>query len=453
MTSGEERSYIRQRREPQHSGPQSAAVQSKAASLFRFLREVVQLRTTSARSVAQYERDGRVIWLADVPREPQCVCAAWPEQQSRPDEATWLEVTRVDLKPPPAPPEILRPWLDPNDLANSELEYPDLRESVPARLIDPDDDDESEIAFEDVPDVFDAWSRYVESVWQPWAAADRRGGRVQALYNDLFSTHQTLQSRADEYELIVGWGLLQWRVGGHEVKRHLVTSGAELAFESDRGRMTVGPLAEGIVLRLEQEMLEVADRPGPEQMTEITADLDSIAGDVWHTDAVRKVLRRWVHSVPSNGSFTDELAAPVLITETPMVTWAPALILRRRTSRPLLDFYESVITRMEDGEACPEGVAALVEISAEAQPQDHGEPVTASEAEEIFFPLPANDEQLQILRRLNRGTGVLVQRAAWHRQVAHDRQSHRAPAGHRTASIGYEPDAAGTPRAARQASR
>lgn len=391
------------------TGSTSDSVREKAASLFRFLREVVQLRTTSARSVAQYERDGRVIWLADVPREPQCLCAAWSHDEAR-DEANWLEVTRTELKHHPAPPELLRPWLDPADLADSDLAYPDLRESLPAALIDPEaDDDTGEVRFEDAPGVFDDWSRYIEDVWQPWAAADRRGRHVQALYNDLFSIHQTLLSRGDEFELVVGWGLLQWRVGGHEIKRHLVTANAELSFESERGRMTVGPLSEGMMLRLEQEMLEVTDRPGPEQVAAISADLDRISGDVWHGDAIRTVLRRWVNSVSPDGSFADELAAETHVTESPEVTWAPALILRKRTSRPLLDFYESVIGKLDDGEECPEGVAALVEIAGVPESQDRDVSPSPREPEEVYFPLPANDEQLQILRRLKRGNGVLVQ--------------------------------------------
>ena len=403
-------SYIRQRSPSSGPGSASDAVREKAASLFRFLREVVQLRTTSARSVAQYERDGQVIWLADVPRERRCLCAAWTDEQASSDEATWLEVTKCELQPHPTPPELLRPWLDAADLADSDLTYPDLRESVPARLIDPDaDDDGAEVSFEDAPGVFDAWSRYVEDHWQPWAAEDRRNRRVQHLYNDLFSIHQTLLSRGDEFEFVVGWGLLQWRVGGHEVKRHLVTAGAELSFESERGRMTVGPLAEGMSLRLEQEMLEVTDRPGPEEVAEITADLDRISGDVWHGDAIRSALCRWVNSVSPDGSFTDELSPEARIKEAPTVTWAPALILRKRTSRPLLDFYESVIALLSNGEECPEGVMALVEIAGEAEPQDRGQSVNGHEPEEIYFPLPANDEQLQILKRLNRGMGVLVQ--------------------------------------------
>ena len=171
----------------------SAAVREKAASLFRFLREVVQLRTTSARSVAQYERDGQVIWLADVPREPQLSLRGVAGRAGHGDEATWLEVTKCELRPHPAPPELLRPWLDAADLADSDLTYPDLRESVPAGLIDPDaGDDGVEVSFEDAPGVFDAWSRYVEELWQPWAAEDRRNRRVQDPYNDLFSIHQTL---------------------------------------------------------------------------------------------------------------------------------------------------------------------------------------------------------------------------------------------------------------------
>lgn len=406
-------SYIRTRGASARQGTRSTAVRERAASLFRFLREVVQLRTTSVRSVAQYERDGRVIWLADVPRERGCACAAWPGDEAPGDDSVWLEITRPELEPYPTLPEVLRPWLERSNLADSDLAYPDLRESVPAALAEAVDDGNGEdgrlIGFDQAEGVFDAWSQYVEHRWQPWAAKNRRLRLVQDLYNDLFSIHQTLQSRGDEFELVVGLGLLQWRLGAHEVKRHLLTTSAELTFESDRdrGRIVVGPPPEGVVLRLEQEMLEVGDRPDPEQVATITPDLDRVSGDIWHGDEVRAILRRWVNSVSPDGHFVDEPAPRPGATDEPTAVWAPALVLRKRTSRPLLDFYENVIGLLEVGEECPDGVAALVEVGDESNRRE--DEAAAVEPEDVYFPLPANEEQLQILRRLNRSTGVLVQ--------------------------------------------
>lgn len=404
------------RREVGRRKQRDESVRKDASSLFQFLHDVVELRSRTVRSVDQYAKDGHVLWLTDVPRERGCLCAAWPVDDGESTaHSPWLEVARPRLEDWPEPPVVLRPWLDPVELADSSLEYPELQERVPrTRFSDEDDlaaDDEGNVGYEQVEGILEMWSQYVERRWQPWAVRDGRLQPVQTLYNDLFSLHQTLQSRGDEFELIVGVGLLQWQRAGHEIKRHLLTTSAELRFESDRGRIVLEPGPEGVVLRLEQDMLEVGDRPSPDELAGIAGRLDDAGDDFWHGDDVKAVARMWVNSVAADGRFADELAPQVGGNGQPMVTWSPALILRKRTARPLLEFYENALRLLGEGEEISDGVAALVAVGGGREPDDH-RPVNkeaAPDPEEVFFPLPANEEQLEILHRMNASTGVLVQ--------------------------------------------
>ena len=48
-------------------------VRLQATNLFRYLAELMQLRSPLIRDVSQYEN---VLWLADIPREPECTTAA-----------------------------------------------------------------------------------------------------------------------------------------------------------------------------------------------------------------------------------------------------------------------------------------------------------------------------------------------------------------------------------------
>ena len=105
-------------------------VREDATARFEFLREVVKLRSKAVRSLDKYADDGEVLWLADTPRGPGCSCAAWSGEDAA-ATSTWLEVSRPDLTEPPPPPEALRPWLKPRDLADSSLDFPDLEDSVP----------------------------------------------------------------------------------------------------------------------------------------------------------------------------------------------------------------------------------------------------------------------------------------------------------------------------------
>src|SRR5687767_10673979 len=49
-------------------------LRKRAIDLFTFLRELVSLRTTVVRNCESYDR---VLWINDVPREPECDCVVW----------------------------------------------------------------------------------------------------------------------------------------------------------------------------------------------------------------------------------------------------------------------------------------------------------------------------------------------------------------------------------------
>jgi len=394
----------------------NGSVRDHATALFAFLREVVKLRSKTVRSIDQYERDGNVIWFADVPRDPGCSCAAWRvEGTSAGSMSSWLEVSRPLLTEPPAPPEALRPWLIARDVSDSSLEYPDLQDSIPAsRLADSSDfatDDDGNVSLDQMEGILDVWTDYVEGQWQPWARKDSRVRPVYELYNELFSIHQVLQSRGDEFELVVGVGLLQWATGGRDVKRHLLTARAELTFESDRGRIAVEPGPEGVVVKLEQDMLDVVEQPSPDLLGEILERLEQVGDDIWHGEDARTVATMWVNSVDAAGRLIDEDEAQPGSPEHATVSWAPALIMRKRTARPLLEFYETVVALLDDGYEIPDGVAALVASGSDAVRDEEGKGAASddSEPDHVYFPLPANEEQLEILDRVKGSTGVLVQ--------------------------------------------
>src|SRR5215813_8490022 len=98
-------------------------VRDRAVRLFTFLREYTQLRANTSLTTDAYDE---VIWLADVPGLPGCICAAVEPAR---DGEVWLEVRKPRLVPAPRPPESLRPWLERWD--DSSPETLPLKQSIP----------------------------------------------------------------------------------------------------------------------------------------------------------------------------------------------------------------------------------------------------------------------------------------------------------------------------------
>ncbi|HEY7199142.1 MAG TPA: AAA domain-containing protein [Candidatus Dormibacteraeota bacterium] len=383
-------------------------VRDRAVRLFTFLREYTQLRASTALTTDAYDE---VIWLADVPGLPGCVCAAVEPTR---DGEVWLEVRKPRLAPVPRPPEPLRPWLERWD--DSSLDAPVLRTELP----DPAPPDPPAVEGEepqprpplllaDRPEVRAAYDDYVARDWRPWAERDRPLQRAQRIYTDLFRLHQSQQRLGEAYEVVMGIGLLAWRApSGETVRRHLVVAQTDVRFDADRGVISVTAAADGARPTLEQDMLQPGERPPRSVLDEITAELAGAGDDVFADPAVAGAVRRWAHGASARGRFDDTLQPPRDVTDDPTVHLAPAVILRRRSERSIVQALTAIGDQLRAGGTIPEGVRRLVDLADGGVVVETDEPEPVEE-EEVLFPLPANDTQLDIVRRLRDRPGVLVQ--------------------------------------------
>jgi very-short-patch-repair endonuclease len=365
----------------------SRHIRTKASELFRYLRALVEMRTKVVRDLAEYEE---VVWLSDVPEEPECLTALSGDAPA----GTWLSLDRPRSTEPPVVPAPCTSYIDPGGLTDWKTE-PRLRDSASG-------DVPSETAQR-------AFTEYVSGAWRSWAAEQARLSPVRELYDWLFSIGQQVQRLGEQFELILGLGLLtQTSESGQPVRRHLVTARGELTFEKDLGTIEIGPPATGAEPRLEQDMLEPTERPPGETSRELEREAAAIA-EFLGTD-VRALLNRWANLVGSEAVYRDEIA-PQRGSASPVVHFAPALILRKRTQSSTIAFFDEVIAQLDEADGVlPRTLNQLVAIpEGGADPLEEPFVITTEDDPEIYFPLASNEEQRTILERLRGGGGVLVQ--------------------------------------------
>src|SRR5688572_24946966 len=375
-------------------------LRKRAVDLFTFLRELVSLRTTVVRNCESYDR---VLWIDDVPREAECDCVVWTSPTvlkagASDGDEWWLRVRKPTFATPPVPPEGLAAWGDLQQVGDSSLESPKPRAEA------------SGVKLAEHPDVAQEWERYVTQMWRPWADEDRRKRRVLKVYTDLFSLYQQQKALGEAYEVVVGFGQLRWTPReGVEVNRHLVAVQTNIEFDAQRGVITVGPAAEGAKPRLEEDMLELDERPAPDVLTALETQ---VAGcddeDLWRDEQLIGALKSFAHSLGrGEGSYGDDLKPIDRATLTPQVRWAPAIILRPRTDQGLLQAYGKILEDLKKRPEVPEGLMPLVEVGAQGRPTEN--PIPAPGEDELLFPLHSNEEQRAIVNRLHAQSGVVVQ--------------------------------------------
>ena len=76
-------------------------IRQRALGLFGFLKEIVQIRSAATRDNKDYPE---VLWLNEIPHEPSCYCAGWPENQN-PEDNVWVEIKKQNLPKFPASPK------------------------------------------------------------------------------------------------------------------------------------------------------------------------------------------------------------------------------------------------------------------------------------------------------------------------------------------------------------
>ncbi|MBX7168114.1 MAG: AAA family ATPase [Pirellulales bacterium] len=379
--------------------------------------DLVAMRTKVVRDISP---STGLFWIHRLPADPHCFAQA---QTPDDEEEAWL---RIDKPRPPARPrcpEICQPWLELSSLEQVN-QVPQLREEIAdpgwQPPIDSGDSEEAlptpHLRLVDHPEVLTAWQRFLEDQWLPWQTKQRHWLLVQDAYSRLFKIYQEQLRRGEQYELRFGFGLLAWVTPRNQRIYHpLITASVAIELEATSGCLRVSPSVDGVNLSLEQDMLEVDERPAIELQHRTREQIQQL-GSPWERADLRSLLTAYVHGLHSDAQYEDALEPPTRVTEVPQVCFAPVLILRPRMGRSLRAALQRISEQIHTGGRLPAGIAELVtsddapkDLSQRSTAADSTIPADHSESDGILFPLPYNREQEQIIERLGGRTGVLVQ--------------------------------------------
>ncbi|MBN2311570.1 MAG: AAA family ATPase, partial [Candidatus Hydrogenedentes bacterium] len=390
-----------------------------ALRLARYLKEFVGLRTTTVRDVTKYDS---VLWFGDMPQEADCRSAAWTDDYDAEDP--WLEVKKQEFEKAPPPPQFTMPWVDEDALRRATVEIPPLRLSV---LVPDDgaevDDGESppltEHSLGDYPEIQQAYERY-RPLWEAWSAEHRRREAIQRVYAELFRLHTQVLKQGEIIEVVLGLGLLDWRaklIGKViPIRRHAVVARVELEFIPPKGVIRVVPPGDGARPRIEDDMLEAELRPDRTFYATVDTQLQEMGDDIWDRSEMHTALRTWAGALSADSQWSPGLGALASDANKPTMSFAPALILRKRPQTGMVRIYDSLIEQLSDDLVeVPKGWGGLVDDMGDyASDTDGGPEEPRREAgprdpSEVYFPLPANREQRRIVEAIYHQRGVLVQ--------------------------------------------
>jgi len=389
--------------------------ETRAIRLVEYLMRLASLRTKIIRELSE---DTQVLWIHKIPREKGCFTQAWGANEEY-DKDIWLEVQTFIEPELPSPPELCRCWVDNNNIRDTKG-LPTLLETITEQVKTPGWKEGSDlpqyinktIYLENCHRVKEEWNKYIELKWLTWAEQHKKWEEVHNVYSTLFAIRQEQLRLGEEYELILGLGLLTWQTQSNQrVRRHLVVANAILEFEARLGKFTVRPNPDGTNLRPELDMLDVEDQPARAEDSAKNG-LMQADDDPWNKDCVEGVLKALVHSINTLGEYQNRMEpqAPKY-SDKPIVEYSPALILRKRSIRGLTEVLKRIKKRIEEDNIIPPEFRDIAEMSVDESHTSSEEKDTTDMdfGGEIYIPKPFNEEQRHIIEKIRSSNGVLVQ--------------------------------------------
>lgn len=406
------------------------SMEQRVVGLLNFLHAYVRLRSPAPRTL---ENEPEVLWLHELRNTEGCtgraLARAGANTNTDDDKDTpWLEVHKPPPRPTPPPvPKECREWLaDPDGLDKPQHE-PQLRQTLdppPSSQWPPANPPPGGIPpvappvrrrLQDEPRVQRAWQQYLENRWRPWAERARRWDAQRRAYAALHRIYQERKNREEQRELVLGLGLLCWRTNQNApVRRHVIIARADLEAIAHFSAFKIWPRDDGEVLSLELEMLDPKQIPQDVQdhaQQQIREALD----DPFDHAHISAALRTLAHGLHADGRYEaaawipDDAgleAAPAI----PVIRYAPALILRKRRTQGVLRTIETLIETLEKrGAFFPQPIRTLFEPAGDKEHNQSASHTEHSGDASIYLPLKTNDQQSQIVKRLNQAHGVLVQ--------------------------------------------
>lgn len=329
----------------------------------------------------------------------------------------WLRLPRLQEIAPPALDEELKAWVT---LSKSPQKPPELK----SQIVNPDPDGEhSHLSLKDHPEVQEMFDWYVQYQWEPWAKAEIPRRQTISCYNRLFSLQQSIASDGAEapLELVWGMGYAAWKKQGFAkaLKYPLLVQTCEISLNPKNFDLEVRPReAEP---RLEADCYAEMELPGVTQLDAYwRSALASGANRLnpFEPSTYEGTLRAAVGHLDPTGKYevrTDDFTPPVpgdrlTITN----TWV--IFGRKRSGDIFIEDIRRLKGKVEQAQDLPSVIRGFVEpgdSSVRARPEQPFRGLSTSDAGsgamDLYFPMPYNDEQVSIVKKLHANDGVVVQ--------------------------------------------
>lgn len=373
--------------------------QNKLMQVYRYLEALNQLRNPVITDIQ--EQPWR-LWLRDIPNHSSIRVA----QDSLGSTDFIMRVRRPKLIPVEAPPQEIIHWLSTGwQDADKQVEVKRTMSQSDARGI------ERIVRFDDDPlrtRLLEKWKARREQ----WAEAERPACAAMRLYEKLYSLKSQIDRESENVEMVLGDGLLDWPLA-QRIHHPILLQRVRLEFDPSILEFSI--VQADYPPELYTALFLTTPQVFPTTISQLRERVERHGYHPLGQEEISIFLREMAGQLSTRGEFVGE-RNPAGTDNAPQIGRAPVIFLRRRT----LGFSTALRSILEDLSTCadlPTSISRIVGIDPSANrhsPQSKPHETRTSqylpdEDEDVLLTKEANEEQLQIARRLDKHGAVLVQ--------------------------------------------
>jgi superfamily I DNA and/or RNA helicase/very-short-patch-repair endonuclease len=375
-------------------------LKASTKQIFEYLHAVKNLTSPPVRDVIDYEYH---IKIEELPVGEGCYLYGTGD-----DSEAWLEVHKQNFEGPPSPTEEVRRWIK-TDFHNEnidptvydELEAPNPKSSSDEDVFIVEKFEEDLIRCND----FQTWLEK----WHTWSEETKQKKKVQELYSYFFTLSQRFDRESESLDLAFGHGILRWMHPEGCIHHPVLITKMELSFNAKEGVSTIKPVERGTVL--ETEMISNLDIPNLPHISRFRKGIEEMNIDPRHEENAIPIIKEFVHMLHPEGKYSENLGEK---NHTPVIYNNTLLFLRKRSGQYLKEDLLDAVEKIDQGYPVPQTIKNLVDLESDSINKEESEGIVDNSdwdniGDELLFPLPANEDQKDIARRLSKHCGIVVQ--------------------------------------------
>ena len=391
----------------------------KYLHIFNYLKEFSKIRSNPVRDIEQSDKKyPEKVWLDTIPENKLFENILKSSFDKSND--FWLQI-----KKPIEPLEPNLPSIQGELNQVVELDLPLSDSSIPRfkSLIELGEDFEEskyeklKVSFEEF--LENDWKSQLDKYlneYKEYLEAYNRFLPLNEVYKKFFKIYNQVEQSGEEFELIMACGLLNFKENDNSAKifRHIFTQRVQIDFEysKNESKLIITPNYDSSIKVETDAIIDLFEQFESQNIIDAEKSVQNYFEDKeieFLFDGINDSLQMFIEQVSPDGVYSENNSKPKSSSKRPNLSFSPALILRKRDTQSFTALYDEIIKTIDNAgdDIDIPSINDLIGIDDLEGSQDAYE--SNERPRQIFFPKEYNDEQVEIIEKIERSSKVLVQ--------------------------------------------